>query len=359
MSSAYRTEQVLGLLVGTVGSISTSLNASANWMAIGFVANGSRTLNGIRAYIATVTGTLGASDILCDLYDSAGTGAGPGASIETGKTPTATITATGWYDFTGFTTVLTVGQMYYAVFRNVNGSPASNFPAMRQIQSVGMVTNIGNQPRQMWAAATSTNSGSTWSVTASRTGIRLAYSDGTYDGIMYSNTQTALVADGVYNTRESGVVFTSPMNAILNVVGLAFYMSGKTGSPTGSPRFGLWTGTTPVNQIYSTLPSTALTTTQWLTGTFSSPIIIQPSTVCRVTVGETTQSDSSSNRYSNTELIWDTDSNSLALLPFEGTLKKTYFDGSNWTDTSGSVFGFALLLDASSEFSAPYRIIGG
>jgi hypothetical protein len=55
---------------------------------------------------------------------------------------------------------------------------------------------------------------------------------------------------------------------------------------------------------------------------------IQPGTVVRVTLGETTQSDASGNRWNNREFTWDTDANSTILLPWEGTCVKTYFDGS-------------------------------
>jgi hypothetical protein len=115
----------------------------------------------------------------------------------------------------------------------------------------------------------------------------------------------------------------------------------------------LWTGATPSLLAYTnSLPATAITTTQWVNAYFTSTQTLQPGTVTRVTLGETTQSDASGNRWNLQEITWDTDANSLALLPFEGSCVKTYFDGSTWTDTAGSLFGFALLPDTAGEFGA-------
>ncbi len=33
-------------------------------------------------------------------------------------------------------------------------------------------------------------------------------------------------------------------------------------------------------------------------------------------------------------------------------MKQTYFDGSSWTDTSGPMYPFALLLNPAGEFGA-------
>ena len=356
----------LGLLPLSASPGTTQLNAAATYYALSFVAMG-KTLNAVRAFISAVTGTLGASDIVADLYDSAGGSGFPGASIETGKTPSSTVTASGWYDFTGFTTSLAAGQMYWIVFRNVTATPASNNCTFRQLTNPASGAYIGAaNTRFQWSQASSTNSGVSWSVNANRSALRVAYSDSTYSGIPLSNAATAGVGDGVYSTRESGVVFTSPSNAALNVVGLAMLTTAKTGSPTGNPRLGLWTGSTPSNQGYTdAIPAAGVTTTQWIYAPFSAAIQIPAGSVVRVTLGETTQSDASGQRWNNPEFTRDTDSNSLGLLPFGSTLKKTYYDGSSWTDTQGSVFGFALILDPAGEFGSSgggvsgSRIFGG
>ncbi len=353
MAAPFRSGQALGWLTSAnATTVTVALSATANWYAFAFVADSARTLSTVRAFVSAVTGTLGASDVTCDLYDSTGTSGAPGSTIETGKVPTATITASGWYTFSGFTTSLTAGQMYWLVFKNANIIPASNFPTFRTLTFGGTPQHLlGTATRQFWARGSSTNSGSTWTVTVGSVACRVGYADGTFDGIPASNTASAAVGDGVYGTRESGVKFTSPANAVLNVAGLALTVATKTGSPTGSPRLGLWTGSTPALQAYTnTIPATAITATQWVYSYFASNVVLQPNTVCRVTLGETTQSDASGNRWNGYEFTWDADSNSLILLPMNGTAVKTYFDGSSWSDTSGSLFGFALLLDTAGEF---------
>lgn len=353
----YRSGQALGWLNFPTGSSTASANAAANWVGFSFVADSGRTLSTARVFVSALSGTLGASDMTCDLYDSAGTSGAPGAAIESGKLPTATITASNWYTFTGFTTALTAGQTYWLVIKNVNGVPASNFATFRAASYVtaaaywllGSTTN-----RQCWGFANSTNSGSTWSLSIWRLGLRVGYADGSYDGMPTSAAGAAAVGDGVYAAREGGVKFTSP-NAVLKVAGLAMLVTTKTGSPTGAPQLGLWTGGgSPTLLAYTNpIPATAITTTQWVYSYFSSVQTIQPGTVCRVTLGETAQADSSGNRWNNLEVTWDTDANSQILLPWNGTATKTYFDGtSTWTDSplGTSMFGHALLLDPSVEF---------
>src|SRR4051794_38410248 len=112
----YRAGQAMGFLPNVASSVATvQTNAAANWAAFSFVADGGRTLSEMRVNASAVAGTLAGTDVVCDLYDSAGTNFAPGSSVETGKLPTATLTAAGWYSFTGFTTALTAGQMYWGV----------------------------------------------------------------------------------------------------------------------------------------------------------------------------------------------------------------------------------------------------
>ncbi len=359
----YRSGQRLGWFPPAPSSTSTSqINAAAAWYAVSFVADSARTLSAVRVFVSAVSGTLGASDITADLYDSAGASAAPGASIEAGKVPSATIASTGiWYDFTGFTTALTANLTYWLVFKNVNGVPASNNCTFRVISSILDVLTGASLSRDSWGTATSANSGSTWSVNGTRSGVRIAYADGSYDGIPVSNTAAAAVGDGIYSTRESGVKFTSPASSVLKVNGLAIFTGTKTGAPTGNLRLGLWTGTTPTLVAYTnTIPTSGLTFGAYLYAYFASTQTIAPGTVCRLTLGETTQSDASTNRFNMQEVTWDTDSNSTILLPWNGACQKTYFDGSNWTDTAGSIFAHAVILDTAGEFGSgplPHSII--
>lgn len=348
MATQNRNAQSLGWFPTYTGMTTSAVNAAATWLAFSFVPDGARQLSSIRAYVSAVTGTLGGSDITCDLYDSGGSNGAPGSAIESGKVPTATINAAGFYDFNGFSAVLLPNQEYWAVFKNVNGDLASNFATFRMNSNGHPVTFGTNVNRQGWFKATTTNSGVAWSTGGPVAGIRVDYSDGTCDGYALANATTAGSGDGVYSTREAGVKFTSPAVGLL-VAGIAMQVTSKTGSPTGSPRFGMWVGEAPVNLGYTrNLRTTTITATQWATSYFANSILVPASSVLRVTLGESTQSDAVTDRWNMFEHTWDTDANSLGILPFDGTLQKTYYDGSAWSDTAGRLYGFGLLLDSSS-----------
>lgn len=354
----FRNGQMWGWFYSGSSTTSLQLLASTSWWAYAFVPDSARTINTLRAYVSAVAGTLASGDITASLYDSTGTNGAPGSSIETGKLPSATITAAGWYDFTGFSTALTAGQLYYIVLKTGNATPASNNCTFRTITFANANPPLTGSSlnRQGWGSAFSTDGGLSWNFRIGSIGHRIGYSDGSFDGIPVSATASAAVGDGVYSTRESGIKFTSPINANLKVYGIGMYLNSKTGAPTGNPRFGLWTGSTPSNLGYTAnIPSTANTTIQWLWSYFSSPKTIPANTEVRVTLAESTQSDASSDYYALREISGDTDSNSVLILPCDGTATKTYFDGSSWTDSplGTSLFGFALLLDTAGEFSLP------
>ncbi len=106
-----------------------------------------------------------------------------------------------------------------------------------------------------------------------------------------------------------------------------------------------------MNAGYADLLAATISSNQFVYAEFPSVITIAPSTVVRLTLaGASGNADASGNRWNNVEHTWDSDADSLALKPFSGTAKKTYYDGSSWTDTPGSVTPFALLLDTAGEF---------
>lgn len=360
MGTPFRSGQLLGWIPGLGGTGSVSVNAAANWFGVSFVPDASRTLSTVRVYVTALVGALASGDITASLYDSTGTSGVPGSLIASGLLPTATITGAGWYTFTGFTTALTAGQMYYSVFKNANAAPTTNYCTFQEITNANLggsyllETSAAN--RAAWESVSSANSGSTWSKN-STAAFRVGYADGTFDGAPISNVGAAAIGLRVFSTNECGLKFTSPANAILNVRGVAWLATSPTGSPTGNPRAGIWTGSTPVNQGY---------TADWPNGTvflagggvayayFASPIAIAPNTIVRVTLGEDTNSDTSAKGYNLMQWTWDPDSNSTPLLPWNGTAQITYFNGSTWSDSAlgTGLFGHALLLDTAGEFGS-------
>lgn len=355
---------------GSTANSTFQVNAAANWYALGFVPDSSRTLASVRTRISAVAGTLGGGDVTCDLYDSTGTLGKPGSAIETGKLPTATPGAAGWFDWTGFTAAVTGSQQYWLVWKNVNGTPASNnctFQTTTLSSALSTWTLGSSTNRQSWGRALSANSGATWSITSASAGLRVGYADGTYDGVPIYTNADAASGDGIYSARESGVKFTAPANAVLNVAGLAINPANKTGTPTGNFRMGLWVGDSPPTNLGYVTLANAPTGSQIVLGYFAAPVQIAPRSVVRVTGAETTQADAVGDRYALREYLADTDANSQILMPENGTCTKTYFDGSSWADATigTSLFQYALLLDPTNPFTssggpvARTQLIGG
>lgn len=129
-------------------------------------------------------------------------------------------------------------------------------------------------------------------------------------------------------------------------------LAGPSGAPVGPPFFKLYNNTTLLASTANIVAATAYNNQNWWYGYFSSTQTVQPNTTVRVSCADAS-ADSSSNYYRGQELTVDSDSNSLNLMPFEGTAQKTTYNGTSWTDTNTGIFPFALLLDSTGEFGPP------
>ncbi len=360
MSSNQRLSPIsLGFFGPATGSTpapsTTALSAAATWLAISFSLPKTLTLARLKIYCTAVTGSLAGTDLTADIYSDAANL--PNASIVSSATLTSAITASTWAEFggasTGFNTSLTGGNQYWAVFKNLNAVPASNFPTF-QFGTNNPASSFFTGAYG-WTKKHTTNSGSTWvgGTSQGTYGLRLEFTDGSFSGLPFQNSAVNGSALGVYATREYGSKFTSPSNAILQVAGLFLFVGAPAGTPTQPGRLGLWTGTSPVNLAYTnSIPVTSMASASWLTQYFSATQTIQPGTVCRVTLGEVSQADSSSNRYNALSYTIENDANSKALMPIGGTMQQTYFNGSTWADTDTAICPCGLLLDTEGQFGA-------
>jgi hypothetical protein len=345
--------QVLGFDPKSPAVSTTNLNAAANWFAATFIAQSSSAPSKVRFYISAIAGSLGASDVTCDLYSEAS--GLPNASLESRNTLSSAIAAGAWAEWTGFTTALTAGTPYWLIVKNVNGTPGSNYPTIR-FGSAGAGDNAigGSGDRQGIRAATSANSGGSWTFSANSCGWRIQFADGTFQGLPASNIANS--ADLVYLTRESGVQFVAPVNVVLNVAGIAMYIAATTGTPAGNARFGLWTGAggSPTNVDYTySISEGAINggSNNWFPALFANGThAIGPGTTVRVTLADASPgSDDASHAYKMPEYTIDGDLNSLALIPW--SMQKTYYNGSSWAQTNTALFPFALILDTTGEFA--------
>lgn len=336
---------------GTSPSATTlALSAATTRLLFLFIPPASKTLNTVRFFVSAVSGTISSNGVVCDLWSmptgAIAAGTVPSASLESRATVTATPTGAGWVEVTGFTTALTAGTLYGLVIQNATGTPASNNFTARWVFGLDnsvLGTTVG------WGKRHSTDSGTSYGTAANQVGgVRLGFSDGTYAGIPLSNVAAAGVGDGVYNTRESGDLFTTPANGKLVVKGIGTRII-VTGTPTGSPRFRLYAGTSLIDTTASVLQYASTTIAE---GFFASPVTLDAATAHRMVLGETAQADASGNRFAcNAEFTVENDADSRALLPFGG-MTKTYFDGSSWTDTNTSALEMWLILDTDGELAS-------
>ena len=342
----YPTTATGGIGAGT----NATLNTGAAWFSYGFVIEQAKTLSTVKILCSSVSGSLGTSDILCSIYsDSSGI---PGSSLASSSSVTGTWGTLAYMEFTGFSLALTAGNVYHVVISNGNSTQGTNYPVLCYGNN-GTLPPFSffceGQTTYGWSNAYTTNSGGSWTKLYSGVAVfRLKFSDGTTDGALYS--ATGYSSSVVYSTRECGVKFTTNPGSTLLLRGALLYFYAA-GTPTGAPRMRVYNGTTLLSTSNSMPTGAANYSGGYYGGYFPAGVPLLPNTVYRVTLGETSNSDSSSNKYEPYVYTWDTDSGSLALLPFNGTWEQTYYNGSTWADTSGTVPCMALLLDTTGETS--------
>lgn len=324
---------------------------SVNWLAFGFIPLRGGTVSKIRVYVNAVTGTLGSSDLVCDVYsDSAGN---PNASLQGSSTVTSVPTGAGWVEFTGFSTALTVGTNYWIVLRNANGTPTSNSATYAYLNSGALLGHATDPSIGQTLVFSSTNSGSTWTRALATGSFIIDYGSGSTEGLPI---QSATTSDPqIYSSREGGIKFTTPVNVGLNVIGVCAIAS-KVGTPTGDLRYRIYTGSGSSPVLLATTvtraPGTINTSRSQKPIYFSSLVYVPPNTVIRVVASETTQSDTSSNRYSLEYLsLSSTDTGILEPYSVQPEYTLSTDGGSTFTDTANRWPGIWLILDLDNPFT--------
>lgn len=333
----------------------TTLNSAGTWIACGFTVPEALTLNNARMCFGVKTGTIVAADVTASLYSTTATSGStifkPNALLDGPRNCDSAPTAVGFYSFSGFTYALSANTLYWIVIKNVHATPASNYPRVMYNTIKGHNYNYAAGNSTIYDQLT-TDSGTTWTNSGRHQSLRVGFSNGDYYGCLFGSASFSTTAGGygVYSTREEGMKFTTPANVALNVRGVGIAAGGFSGTPTGEPRIRLYTGSTP------TLIATAncfrkpsgqyYPQVEW----FDDVYTIDPETVVRITLGETTQSDTSSNYYRTNLIPLDTDSNSVGLLPYGACA--TYYNGTSWSDSSSNLIPAWLILDDQGEFTA-------
>ena len=368
VTHSYLSRQIFGVLAGESlnSTVSTlALSAANTWLAYSYVSPIAQTLNTVRAYISAIAAVPLAADADCELWSSTAAGI-PNAAIET-VTASDADPAVGWIQYSGFTTALSAGTQYWLIFKNLNALPATNNWTYRFAGNNGELRGLFGVGSATTAAATglkmhSTDAGSTWtSLLMSGAFMRLGFSGGGFDGAPFENVATATgVSQGIYSTRELGTYFTLPTNAKLNVRGVGITIGTETGTPTGNFRLRLYRDTTLLATSQESWgPTTISSVGRFIEGTFSSVQALNGGDIIRVVGSETTQSDTSGNRYNLHEHSVENSADSAALIPMGA--KRTYFDGTSWTEDATRIIPVVLVLDTGAEFAAAggFPVLGG
>lgn len=317
------------------------------------------TITSVMISMSSVTGTVASSEFQAELQTDTGAGVPDNVALQTAncnQSVTGTNTLLTWT----FSTALTAGVRYWIAWKNTNASPASNFPVITYGNSSS--GPVGTPDATVgWARRLSTDSGSTWTAATNNntTGMMVGYGDGSYDGYPFYFAVTTDVNAGIYSDRELGNLFTTPASVRLNVSGVRMHFGAKTGTPTGTPRAKIYQGTT----LISGATSVNLYTTSPVTGIyelyFDQTFALALNTAHRIVIGETAQSDASGNRYNLRGYGVFNDANARALLPFGGTMQRTYWNGSTWTDSNIEIVPMELILDQQTPFGPPRAWILG
>lgn len=349
-------------------SATLTLSGSGIWLAFSFVLDQTKTLNKVKLYMVTKTGTPGTTDLTCDLYSNS-TSNIPNASIDGPMSADAVGASGTWVQWSGFTTSCTAGTQYWLVFKNANGTPASNNPTYQWTGSPSTLGPIAIQGTVSpsagsygWNKLQTANSGSSWTTpNPGAGGPRLEFSDSTYDGMPFQSIvrpASGTTANRAFGTQEVGVRFNIPSGVTYNVKGVGMFLN-KTSTP-GDLRFRLYQGTTllgTTNPIAAADVSSTLVG-DWFTAYFSSPIsIISTNNPFRVVMGDATAGDGNTVGYNPALYTLENDAGSLGLKPMNGTLQKTITADNTaspvvFSDTATDIIPFALLMDTAGELTA-------
>jgi hypothetical protein len=385
-SNQFRNPPSIGLMCGSSGdptaaTLALNAAASAEWLAYSFTTDQVKTITDVWVFMSAMNGTLAANDLSCQIYSNGNFL--PNADLSSGGVVASAVPTAGtWINFTGLSVALSVGATYWIILKNpatTSGSPTTVYPTYQWFAQFSQTTyvpaglglNQGSFNAHTMCKAQSANSGSTWANLSNNVaGWRIGYSDGTYDGFPVSAATTSPSTSKCFNNGSSsveyGFKFTSPTNATLNVKGVALFFSMSSG--VGPMVIKLYTGS-------STSACVLAGTTEGINGTqvssgglnnglffFSSDVVIQPSTVCRVVIADTSSTGTSTKYFTPSIIVVDPNT-PTSLIPFDGTMVQTTTPngtsvvgnspGTAFTDSSVGTIGFmSLLLDTNGEFAA-------
>jgi uncharacterized protein DUF3168 len=350
MSLVQSIAAVFGFLPVAGGSLTIALNAATNLVGFSFVAQANTFLKATRFRASNVAGTGGT--ITCQVFADVG-GAPGGPALDT--LTVGPLLVNTWVAAAAGTFVLTRGNRYWVVYANIDAAPGTNFTTVLFGAGTTMPLQTADD------CASSTDSGGTWVNRAYSWGARFDFGDGTYLGAPTNGAANlALPTNAVYSANEAGTVFTTPPNGEMVIAGVAGLGGGVSGTPTGNLFYKLYDANR--NLLAATFPisngEARASSTNWKHRLFdpstvaggAATITLIPSTTYTVTLAESANADSSVNSFHTFGATWDSDPNSLGLIPW--SMQGAFFNGGVWSQVPGLVMAFGLILQTGGEFAA-------
>ena len=347
----------MGCLINAVADPSNfTLSAANSWCALSFVLSENKYLSEVRGFCNGVLGSMGVNDATCTIYSDLW--GAPGVALQSSNTISTTL-ATGFRSWTGFSLSITAGVKYWAVWKNVNGTPGTNNYIIGSNSNAGM-QYFGTGIYWMFCRGTTSDGGLTWAVGSNYVSLRLGFTDGTYAGNPIGGNQSNA---NIFGPNQAGSKFTVPANCSPNMRGIAFYFGSRNGVSSGRLLMDLWSGSSGAPQRVRTTQPIAPTNpavSGWAAAYFDPApgdvapgvVTLTPGAVYRVTARDI-DGDNSLNCYRVGQNAIDTDANSLPLFPMDGTCRSTSTtDGINFVENNALMSPFALLLDTNGAFAS-------
>ncbi len=308
------------------------LNGSSNRLAFVMRSRWSTTLQKLRFYVSSITGTMSSSDLLCAVYT--GDGDAPQSQV-TSEVSVSNLSA-GYceFDFSSLNFNMSLGSRYWFIIRNNNSVPASNYPSI----FIGAAQEVDGFTNPLdWNATYTSANGIVYSP-STRAAFLVSTAAGN-TGICYQSVSSIA---SVYGSRMHGVRFTVP-NGIAYKVNAICMLLGKIGSAQ-SFQYRIYQGSNLVAQTVST--QILISTPGIYMLPFSSTVTLYPGIYHLVVwCSASTSSDAVQVR----NIAIDSSAANLNRLPLDSRYVYTTDGGMTWAIDNGSYPAvWLLLLDESA-----------
>jgi len=332
--------QAISWLNGPGGVAAQYISSATNYKGMYFVAPWSKTINEVRVYVEGNVGTP-TSAMKIGIYEvTSRYSATPAITLLESVTVTP---VAGAQDVTGFTTALTANKAYAVLANNVHATPGSNYFKLFA-STYGYWSPFLPGPNATSGTALA-------SIASPQLAMRIKFSDTTYYGMALNAASAANTSETIYSAREVGQMWQCPFDCNVAGLGLTHFVT-NVGTPTGNLRLRLYTGNSTRTLVGTTADLWVLTSGSVMQGFFSSPVSISKGDYINVMLGETTQSDTSSNRFQVNMIPWENTSESLGLLPNGNRMVHTT-DGTTFTEyPAWQIPGMGLILENNDEHPA-------